>query len=224
MVTQQLTTMPFQFKSKFVYSFPNGTTGYMLYWIPSLLNTELPDLLFDDKMLFKTLLANQLFLEKQIGPGTKSFKIKKDFSIKKYSGSPISFYSIMINKGNSFHSCENCLTTNITLRIHRKLTPNYVVLYFIDKNDIRYVINIIKYIVECAVDLQIQAIQQKGRELRNLPYLSKRLQGNTDVLSIISGFLVKGTPRKEWERMDGLKTTLNAEMERPIIEEVEMVV
>lgn len=229
MVTQQLTTMPFQFKSKPFYSITSDKTKYLLQWKPTLLNTELPDLLFDDKMLFQTLLANQLLLKEQMEPDTRSFMIKKIFTYNLHPGSFISGYSIMFKKGNVFHSCKmgdcvNCLTKSITLRIRRKLTSISVGLFYINKNDIRYVINIIKYIVECAVDVQIQAIQQKGRELRNLPYLSKRLQGNTDVLSIISGFLVKGTPRKEWERMDGLKATLNAEMERPIIEEVEMVV
>jgi hypothetical protein len=210
--------MPFQFKSKPFHPIPRDKTKYLLQWKPSLLNTELPDLLFDDKMLFQTLLANQLLLENKIEPDTRSFMIKKIFTYKSHPDSFISGYSIMFKKGNVFHSCKmgdcvNCLTKSITLRIRRKLTSISVGLFYINKNDIRYVINIIKYIIECAVDLQIQAIQQKGRDIRNLSYLTKRLQGNPDVLSTIAGFLVKGTPREEWERMEGLKTTLKAEME-----------
>lgn len=216
LVTQQpTTTMLFQFESRPVFPLPSVTTKYLLLWKPSVLNTELPDLLFDDKMSFQTLLANQLLLKEQMEPDTRSFTIKNNSFDISQTGSPISVYPIMITDENRVHPC---LTTCVQMRI-RKSTSITVALYYINRTDIRYVINIIKYIIECAVDVQIQAIQQKGRELRNLPYLSKRLQGNSDVLSIISGFLVKGTPRKELERMESLKATLNAEMERPMIRE-----
>jgi predicted alpha/beta hydrolase len=51
---------------------------------------------------------------------------------------------------------------------------------------------------------KVDIYQQQGREIRNLSYLSKRLQGNQDVISAITAFLIKDDPYANWKTWDEL--------------------
>jgi hypothetical protein len=169
--------MPFQFK---ILPFEYASDSSAIVWESSSFDNNLTSLLFNEK-------GDRIhqLLENRIKNGRFRMCYFNYFS---FLGTE---YAIRYRADNNISRFRVFIKNHSIQFVNRNK-------YLITDDDMRWITKIIRFMIESAIYLQLSDILKRGREYGKLFYLTKQLQGNPDVLSTISMFLVKGEPRKEW--------------------------
>jgi len=171
--------MPFQFK---ILPFEYASDSSAIVWESSSFDNNLTSLLFNEEgdrihQLLENRIKNGLYF--------------KMFYQRQHIGLLGTEYAISYHADNKISRFRVFIKNYSIQFVNRNK-------YLITDDDMRWITKIIRFMIESAIYLQLSDILKRGREYGKLFYLTKQLQGNPDVLSTISMFLVKGEPRKEW--------------------------